>query len=243
VLENMMSRDLQVIFYFQVDNVLTKICDPIFLGLHHLRGAEMSAKTVYKRDAGEKLGSIGRIGGRVVTIEYTELSDEEKEMRRDGRLKFGQGSIAIHAFSVSFLHRLIAGNNELPFHIAFKKIAAIDELGEPVRPETPNGYKFEQFIFDAFPHARSVMVMETRREQDFSPIKNKSGPDSPERARQDLCNIYGLWLERCGYTVNRDEAEDVIERIEISSLYAMDDKELCDRLPQDFVLTNPTLLA
>ena len=203
----------------------------------------MSAKTVYKRDPWEKLGNIGRIDDRVVTIEYTELSDEEKQMRDTGRYKFGQGSIAIHVFSLSFLCRLMKEGIELPYHIAHKKIDHIDSNGRPVVPESPNGYKFEQFIFDALPHARSVMVLETRRERDFSPIKNASGCDSPATARRDLCNLFGRWLERCGFSVRRDDKGNVLQKIEISPLFALDAEELCDKLPRSFKVTDPLVLA
>jgi len=238
LITDMATRGVEYLFYFQVDNVLVKICDPAFIGYHVLHNSEMSAKTVYKRSPEEKLGNIGTIDGKVVTIEYTELSKEEKEATTaDGRLKFGQGSIAIHVFSRSFFERLTTENIDLPYHLAHKKITHIDALGRRIKPEAPNGYKFEQFIFDAFPFARNVMVMETDRSQDFSPIKNASGEDSPETARQDLRNLFTSWLKEIGVEVPED-----VKNIEISPLYALNVRDLKQKLPKDFTFHGDLLL-
>ncbi len=231
LVDDMRQRGVQYLFYFQVDNALVIICDPVFIGYHILYDSEMSAKTVYKRSPEEKLGNIGRIDGKVVTIEYTELSHEEKyATNADGRLKFGQGSIAIHVFSRSFFERLTNERIELPYHLAFKKITYIDEKGAQIKPDAPNGYKFEQFIFDAFPYARNVMVMETDRKQDFSAIKNAAGEDSPETARRDLSNLFADWLEKAGVAVQRDKEGHALHKIEISPLFAIDAEELSERL-------------
>jgi len=238
ILEDMEKRGIDYIFYFQVDSPLTQVCDPVFIGNHVLNGAEISAKTVYKSDAYEKLGNIGQVNGRTVVIEYSELSEQEKEARNaDGRLVFGQGSIGIHVFSVSFLRRLKDKSITLPYHLAHKKIPWIDAAGNQVKAEKPNGFKFEQFIFDALPFAETIMVQETDRKQDFSPIKNRDGQDSPEQARQDLENLFGSWLEKAGIPVKRDNAGNVLDVIEISPLVAMNEKEFLDRQPEPQKIT------
>src|SRR4030067_857555 len=203
VLEDMENRGLEILFYFQVDNVLVNLCDPAFLGFHILQHSEMSAKTVYKIHPEEKLGHIGTIDGKICTIEYTELSrDEMYAVNADGRLKFGQGSIAIHVFNVSFFKRLLqTEGSALPYHVAHKKIPHVNDAGTLVNPAKANGYKIEQFIFDAFPFAEKVLVMETDRKSDFSPIKNAAGDDSVQAARQDLANMWGGWLEELGVAI------------------------------------------
>ena len=232
IVDDMRRRGLEVVYYFQVDSPLANVCDPAFLGFHQVKGAEMSAKTVYKADPYEKLGNVGVLDGKTVVIEYTELSKEEMEaVNPNGRLKFGQGSIGIHVFSVDFLHRMNSEKIQLPYHIAHKKIPYISPDGDRFDPEKPNGFKFEQFIFDALPLAKQVLIMETDRQHDFSPIKNKDGIDSPATARRDLCNLFGQWLEAAGLPLNRDDNGNVTDRIEISPLYALDEQEFVANKP------------
>jgi len=240
-LEQMRRQGIRWVFYFQVDNVLVKMCDPLFLGYHILRDAEMSAKVVPKRDPYEKVGVIGQVDGKVKVIEYSDLSLEEMEARNaDGQLKYNGGNIAIHILNVAFIEKLVKNGIKLPFHKAFKEIPTVDEHGRVIMPKQPNGYKFEMFVFDALPLAREVVVMEVRREFEFSPIKNASGFDSPETAQLDMNNLYGRWIEQCGGRVPRDSAGNVAINIEISPLVASGADDLQGKIPseidQDFLL-------
>ncbi|MFQ6112729.1 MAG: UTP--glucose-1-phosphate uridylyltransferase, partial [bacterium] len=191
-LDDMRRRGIDLIFYFQVDNVLVKICDPVFLGYHIQQQAQMSAKVVAKTDPYEKVGVLGRINGRLEVIEYSDLSDEQKEARNpDGSLEFGAGSIAIHVLDVEFVEQENKGGLRLPWHVAHKKIPYINEKGKLIEPESPNGYKFETFVFDALGDAEKVVILEVKREEEFSPVKNARGVDSPATARRDMNNLFG----------------------------------------------------
>ncbi|MBN1351829.1 UDPGP type 1 family protein [candidate division KSB1 bacterium] len=237
------NRGIKWLFYFQIDNVLVKICDPLFLGYHIQRDAEMSVKVVTKRDPYEKVGVIGVVDGKVKVIEYSDLSVEEMEAcNPNGRLKYNGGNIALHIINVDFIESLVSDGVKLPFHKAFKKIPTIDDAGNPVESEDSNGYKFEMFIFDALPAAREVVVMEVLREEEFSPIKNATGFDSPETARQDMSNFYGQWLEQAGYNVPRDQNGNVTINIEISPMLALEADELPARLPANLDLTSDLYL-
>ncbi|MBN1542104.1 UTP--glucose-1-phosphate uridylyltransferase [candidate division KSB1 bacterium] len=231
LLQTLQAKEIGYLYYFQVDNVLTRIGDPLFIGLHRLTAADISSKTVRKRDPDEKLGNICKIGDRYRVVEYTELSEQQK-MQNDaqGNPLFAQGSIAIHLFNLSFMQSLLGQDRRLPFHLARKKISCIDKHGNPLEPEEPNGYKLEQFIFDAFVYADKVTVVETEREREFSPIKNASGNDSPQKAQQDLSNIFADWLEFCGISVKRDLKGNSLEPIEISPLYADQPDLLCKKI-------------
>ncbi len=222
------NRKIQWIFYFQVDNVLVKMCDPVFIGYHIQKRAEMSAKVVPKRDAYEKVGVIGKLNGKVQVIEYSDLSCEEMEAcNSDGSLKYNGGSIAIHCFNRDFLEREINENSYLPFHVAFKKVPYLDERGHQlIYPEAPNAYKFEMFIFDALSDAKSTMILEVDRDLEFSPIKNQMGNDSPLTAIRDLNRLYSSWLEQAGVVVPGDENGNPRFKIEISPLVAMDAEDL-----------------
>lgn len=240
-LDDMARRGIEKVFYFQIDNVLLNMCDPVFLGLHAMNQAEMSAKVVAKRDPYEKVGVIGRLNGKVQVIEYSDLSQEEMEARLpDGTLKYNGGSIAIHIFNLDFLEKEIRRGIRLPFHLAFKKVPYLDTEGTLIHPEKPNAYKFEMFIFDALQDAAKVVVMEVRREEEFSPIKNKTGEDSPATAFQDMQRLYRQWLKAAGTEITNGRPDHHIT-VEISPIKAIESIELLNyQLPKkieaDFLL-------
>jgi len=144
----------------------------------------------------------------------------------DGHLKYNGGSIAIHMLNMKFVERIANGSIKLPYHIAHKKIEYLDSQGLKVVPEKANGYKFEMFIFDALPYADTVVVMEVDRTEEFSPIKNEKGLDSPETARRDLINYYGRLLRRIGVDIPMDEDGHIATVIEISPELVLDINKL-----------------
>jgi UDP-N-acetylglucosamine/UDP-N-acetylgalactosamine diphosphorylase len=196
----MERRGIDTIFYYQVDNPLVRMGDPVYLGFHDAAGAEMSCKVVRKQDAMEKVGVVARKGGRAGVIEYTELDDERRDQRdASGELVYWAGNVAIHVFTTSFVRRVaIAADDLLPFHASAKKIPTLDADGTPVKPSEPNGRKLERFVFDALPAANRVCVVEARRAEEFSPVKNAAQTDSPATARRDLVAQYRSWLEAAG---------------------------------------------
>ncbi|MFQ5751698.1 MAG: UTP--glucose-1-phosphate uridylyltransferase [bacterium] len=234
-LDDMRTRGIDLIFYFQVDNVLVNICDPIFIGLHLQNHAQMSAKVVSKDYPDEKLGVLGKINGRLGVIEYSDLSDEEsRACNSDGNLKFRAGNLAIHVFDVEFIEQLNQGGLQLPWHVAHKKIPHLNEHGDVVQPDAPNGYKFETFVFDALSYAEKTTILEVSRAEEFSPVKNARGVDSPDSARRDMINLFGRWLEKAGVQIPRDSQNNVQGVIEISPLFALDEEELMERIKPDF---------
>ena len=224
--DDMDRRGIEVISYFQVDNVLIQIIDPLFIGYHLQVRSQMSSKTIKKRDPYEKLGHFGLVDGKLHVIEYSDMSEEEKLARNpDGSLKYSAGSPAIHLMDPDFVRQETSGNLKLPFHVAHKKIPYLDSSGRLLEPETPNGYKFETFIFDALRDAERYIILETVREHEFSPVKNKVGEDSPDTARRDLTRYFGEWLEAAGIPVPRDDSGLYSGPIEIGPLFA-DTKEM-----------------
>lgn len=215
-IDDLKARGIEHLSYFQVDNPLVHCIDPLFLGLHHLTGSEMSSKTIAKAHALEKVGNFCVAGGKLQVIEYSDLPESlAKKTNADGSLVFNYGSIAIHALRVSFIDRLTrSGSVSLPWHRAEKKVACIDAAGNPVKPEKPNAVKLEQFVFDAIPLAEKPMVFETRRCEEFSPVKNAEGADSPETSRRDQSARYVRWLREAGVSVPEGAV------VEISPLYA-----------------------
>jgi UDP-N-acetylglucosamine/UDP-N-acetylgalactosamine diphosphorylase len=228
VIEDMIRRGIEIISYFQVDNPLVSPLDPVFLGYHAAAGADMSSKMARKRDPGEKLGVFCQSAGRLHVIEYSDLSASLAEARgADGALEFGAGNLAIHILSRRFVERLTGGARfALPFHRAEKKIPCVDESGRPVKPEKPNGVKFETFVFDALPLADRTVVLEVDRRQEFSPVKNADGEDSPETTRRDMVHQAARQLEEAGVSVPRGPDGEPIHKIEINPVAARNTAEL-----------------
>lgn len=239
-LHDMQRRGLKWLFYFQVDNVLIKICDPVFLGYHLREGAEVSAKILRRRDGLEKMGIAGKIDSKPVVIEYSDLPEERlASLLPDGSLRYWAGSIAIHVFNVDLLQRLQESGFSLTYHVAHKKIPYLGAAGRTVKPKKENGYKFEQFIFDVLPQARKVVFMEVARDEEFSAIKYSKGADSPDTAQRDMIRLWARWLEKAGCRVPRGADGDPKYPIEISPLRALDADELAASLPTPLAIEGP----
>ena len=130
----------------------------------------------------------------------------------------------------SFVERITRDGLDLPYHVARKQIPYVDAAGTLVRPEDPNGYKFETFVFDALPLAERTLTQEVARDEEFAPIKNASGNDSPQTAQRALIEQYGRWLREAGVEVPVDRSGRVAGAIEISPLFALDCGECVARL-------------
>jgi UDP-N-acetylglucosamine/UDP-N-acetylgalactosamine diphosphorylase len=197
ILEDMHTRGIDRLFYYQVDNPLVRMADPVFLGLHEAVEAEMSCKVVRKADPMEKVGVVAEIDGEPAVIEYTELSEELRYAQdAQGQLLYWAGNIAIHVFNLDFLRRIAEESTTLlPVHASAKKIESVNSAAEGRASRDPNGYKLERFVFDALPRAARTCVMEVRASEEFSPIKNADGKESPDSSRAALIACYRNWLK------------------------------------------------
>jgi len=195
-LDDMDARGIDTIFYYQVDNPLVRIGDPVYLGLRDAAGAEMSCKVIEKREPGENVGIVARVNGKMGMVEYTELEDDHRYARdAQGALLYWTGNVAINIFNTEFVRRVAGAADELlPYHASAKKIPHVDAEGRFVAPEEPNGYKLERFVFDALIEAQKVCVVEAGRSAEYSPVKNAKGVESPTTARNDLMAQYRAWL-------------------------------------------------
>ena len=231
-LADMKRRGVEHLSYFQVDNPLVHTIDPLFLGLHDLTGSEMSSKTIPKAEPLEKVGNFVIGDGKLQVIEYSDLPKEMAlEKIADGTPRFNAGSIAIHALRRDFIERLNqSGRLELPWHRAEKKVEHIDENGNEVKPDKPNAVKLEQFVFDAIPLAKNAIVYETERAEEFSPVKNAEGVDSPATSRRDQIRRAARWLREAGVAVPM-KGDDPDAVLEISPLLATSARQLRQRKP------------
>ena len=243
LLRRLRDQGIETLYYFQVDNPLVKIADPVFLGLHAEHSAEISIKIVPKESPLDKLGNLVLIDGRCSIIEYSDLPQELGAKRTpEGKLWIGAGSPAIHIFDMEFLERMTSQGVRIPFHIARKKVPHLNKDGHLVAPEKENALKFERFIFDLLPLADRYVIVETSRREEFMPLKNGSGPDSPETVRQALSNLYASWLQKAGVSLPRKGNGDVAIDMEISPLFALDAEELARRLPPGWSVQGKSVL-
>jgi UDP-N-acetylglucosamine/UDP-N-acetylgalactosamine diphosphorylase len=244
LLRRLEQRGVRHIYYFQVDNPLIKVADPVFLGHHIAERAEVSIKVVLKEGPTDKLGNLVRIDGRCGMIEYSDLPAEmARQTDAQGQLRFRAGSPAIHIFDMDFLKRVTGSAEGMPFHIARKKVPHVNDRGEPVEPQKENALKFEMFIFDALPQAERWTIVETSRREEFEPLKNATGPDSPETVRRAMSNLAADWLERAGVKVPRKANGDAAVPLEISPLFALDADELAGKVDRGIRIESPTYLG
>ncbi|MHC5116027.1 MAG: UTP--glucose-1-phosphate uridylyltransferase [Planctomycetota bacterium] len=234
---NMKKRGVDILSYWQVDNPLIRVIDPLFIGLHVLDQAEMSSKALLKASPMEKVGNFCSVDGKVTVIEYSDLPDEAAHRQNpNGSLAFELGSIGIHLINVSFIEKLNTnGDFALPFHRAVKKIPYIDESGNRIEPEAPNGVKLETFVFDAIPLAKHSVILQTQREEEFAPVKNATGTDSAEVTGQMMIERAAAWLEAVGVNIPRkpDGTPDCV--LEIAPSFALSPDELKakrDQIPE-----------
>ncbi len=232
-IDDMKDRGVEYISYFQVDNPLINIFDPLFIGLHAQGNAQMSSKALPKTEPLEKVGNFCLVDGKVAVIEYSDLPDDQAKRRNpDNSLMFSLGSIAIHIINTEFVEQLNAKGFSLPLHKAIKKIPYIDENANPITPNEPNGVKLETFVFDALSFAESSIILQTIRQQEFAPTKNASGPDSAQTAKQMMIDRAANWLESAGITVPRKPDGSIDCLIEIAPSFALEKEDLADKIDQ-----------
>ncbi len=192
VVDKIHEAGIEWLNVFAVDNVLQRIADPCFVGATILTDSDVGAKVVRKNAPDERIGVICLEDGRPSIVEYYELTEELMNARdENGEPAYSFGVILNYLFREKALEEIVA--KKLPLHIVEKKIPCLNEAGELIRPEEPNGYKYEQLVLDMIHELDSCLPYEVERNYEFAPIKNKTGIDSVESARV-LCQENGIEL-------------------------------------------------
>jgi len=232
VIAEMKKNGVEWVFISGVDNVLAKLVDPLLLGMSIANNVMGAVKSVEKTDPKERVGVFCRKNKKVGVVEYTEISEEMANMRDNyGSLVYGDLNAVFHLYNIKALEKV--SNLKLPYHTAFKKAKYINKDGKLVIPEKPNAYKFEMFIFDSFEMLDDVLVLRVKREEEFAPVKNAEGSDSPETARKlyrdyfakvEYMSRYNEW---CTNQVFDEETREELLRI------SGDDVEIKDRFYKD----------
>ena len=182
-LADMKERGIKWVFIGSVDNALLKMTDAMLLGMAIKKGVQIASKSVVKANPHEKVGVFCKMNGHPKVIEYAELPEKmAEEVDENGELKYGESHIMCNLYTIDAIEKV--SKETLMYHSAFKKNSYIDEDGKEVIPEEPNSYKFESFIFDAFEFFDDIAILRGKREDDFAPVKNKDGVDSPRTAKE-----------------------------------------------------------
>ncbi len=191
MLADMKQKGIKWIFIGSVDNAILKMVDITLLGMAIDRNVQVASKSVVKANPEERVGVFCKMNGHPKVIEYTELPEKmAEEVTNNGELKFGESHIMCNLFTIDAIEKI--SKEPLIYHSAFKKNPYIDENGKEVIPTEANSYKFEAFIFDSFELFDDIAILRGKREDDFAPVKNKDGVDSPKTAKE----LYEKYWER-----------------------------------------------
>lgn len=184
-LKEMQERGIEWLSVFSVDNVLQRINDPVYVGAVISSGCDCGGKVVRKASPDERVGVLCKESGKPAIVEYYEMTDDMRSLRdENGNLLYNFGVTLNYLFRLKRLEEI--REKKLPVHIVEKKIPYIDENGNEVKPEAPNGYKFEDLVLDMIHMMDSCLPYEIVREKEFAPVKNREGVDSVDTARELL---------------------------------------------------------
>ena len=185
LLDEIKEKGVEWINVFAVDNVLQRIADPGFIGAVIESGMQSGSKVVSKAFPEERVGVLCLEDGMPSIVEYYEMTEEMRTLRNEkGELAYKYGVILNYLFNVEKLEEIC--DRKLPIHVVEKKIPYMAENGELIKPETPNGHKFETLVLDMVHMQDSCLAYEVVREKEFAPVKNATGTDSVESARELL---------------------------------------------------------
>ena len=165
MIDDMKLKGIDWLYISGVDNIMVNFIDPIFLGLTVKNNMQIASKSVAKAYPEEKVGVFCKKNGKPGIVEYIELTEEMRnDKNADGDLIYGDANIVSHLLNTDIIEKITA--QKMQYHLEIKK----------------GLYKFEAFVFDGFKVMDNMLVMRVKREEEFAPIKNKEGLDSPATA-------------------------------------------------------------
>jgi UDP-N-acetylglucosamine/UDP-N-acetylgalactosamine diphosphorylase len=207
-LSDMRAKGVEWIFLYGIDNALVRVADPYFVGFTISSKQLGASKVVEKKYPEEKVGILCYKNDKPAIVEYSEIPETlSRETNEFGKLVYSNSNIVNHMLNLEFVESVIG--KAMPLHVAHKKIGHLDEHGMDVVPDQPNGYKFEYFLFDAFEMLEDMAALEVEREEEFAPVKNGEGNDSPKTARELILNLHKNWLIKAGVDTSALEGKEI----------------------------------
>lgn len=224
IIDDMKNKNLESIHMYCVDNVLTKVANPEFLGFCLDKNADCAASCVEKTQPHEAVGVVCSYQNKARVVEYSEIDKslaEMKDDKDDSKLAFRAGNICNHYFTVSFIEKVSSEEweDKLVHHVAKKKIPTIDlKTGEAIKPETSNGIKLEKFVFDVFQFSENFALFNRERAEEFSPLKNnlQAKSDNARTASSHLHKLHHNWVLKNGGKFAKAEANQVADNLDYS---------------------------
>lgn len=191
ILDEFKEKNIELILTCNVDNILCKMVDPLAVGYVMANNFLATSISCFKGNPDERIGVLCLKDDIPGVIEYTEIPDDIRYAKKEnGEPLLSEGHINVNYFSVKLIEEV--AKEQLPYHVAHKKSDIVDVNGNVIVPDEPNAYKFEMFIFDAFERLDRLGVLRYKREECFAPIKNATGVDSPETARELYKKFHGI---------------------------------------------------
>lgn len=187
ILNQWLQQGIDYLNVILVDNPLADPFDAELIGFHHQQAAEITLKCTEKLSPTEKVGVLTKHNGHCRVVEYSEMSEKEKNERtRQGRLKHCCANLSLFCFSLSFVQQMASTIDTLSLHQAWKTALYVDEKGHSRFSHQPIAWKFETFIFDWLMYTSKISALIYPREECFAPLKNRQGVDSPETVQHAL---------------------------------------------------------
>ena len=227
IIDDARRRGIDLFSYFQVDNWAVKLADPYFIGYHLQGDGEMSSKVKRKATPREASGVFCVCDGKVRVIEYTELDIYPAllDTNADGSLTHFAANAGIHILDIEFIERVYRNYERFPWHCSHKKVAHVRESGDLVKPDEPNAYKFETFVFDALNYADGhPIAMEIDVKTEYALSKQMEGPGGVTEARQLMHDYWSEWLRAAGCLRDLSGID-----VEISPRYAASLEEFVEK--------------
>ena len=189
VLDDMKKDGIEWVLITGIDNILVNLADELYIGIVDSENKLNGVKSIAKNSPEEKVGVFCKRNGKPSVIEYSEMTDDMRNAKdANGELKYVEANIVNHLLNIQVLEKI--QNEKLPIHIAIKKMNYIDKQGNLIQPTEPCLKKYEAFIFDYFNKVDDVTIYRVKREEEFAPVKNKEGVDSPETATKLYNDLY-----------------------------------------------------
>lgn len=180
LIKDLDDNNIKWIFISGIDNILQKLADPIFLGLAVQNNYLIASKTIAKHDINDPEWVFANVDGLPSIISPNNIPNSVLQNANDSPMPYNQKNILAHLFTTEAFKKLI--NEDLPYHMAFKKNDFINAEGMKEVPIRPNSFKFEKFIFDAFKLFDKLLLFEVSESEEFAPIKAFTGDATPETA-------------------------------------------------------------